>query len=407
MPDHQFFLGRQAIVGRRDELMAYELLFRTSHTNTAVIADDVAASAAVIQYLFSGLGLGAALGGKRGFINVSEHLLLSDSIELLPPEKVVLEILETVPLTPEVISRCQALKAAGYALAFDDITHLTQTHIAMLPLIDVVKIDVLVMQPAEIATLVRILEPYDVKMLAEKIDTPEQYDTCMGLGFDLFQGYFFAKPVILTGRSIQPSSMVLLNLLSLLSADADIQEIEQVLKQSPDLTMHLLKMVNSAAFNLTRKISSVRNAVAMLGRIQLSRLIQIMLFSQHANSSAAANPLLQTAVIRGHMMEGLADLLGYPALRHRAFMVGILSLAGALFQQPLAQLLTPLNLEATIQDALLHRAGQLGTMLQLIQASERPGDAATAQLITTLNLQNLDAFNRLHTEALSWSSQLG
>jgi EAL and modified HD-GYP domain-containing signal transduction protein len=405
MSEHQFFLGRQAIVGRRDELIAYELLFRSSQANAAFIVDDVAASAAVIQHLFVSLGIGAALGGKRGFINVSEHLLLDDSIELLPPDQVVLEILETVPLTPNIIARCKVLKDAGYALAFDDITQITQAHEPLLPLIDVVKLDVLAMQPAQIEATVRALKPYKLKLLAEKIDTPEQFNFCLGLDFDLFQGYFFAKPVILSGYSMQPSALVLLNLLGLLAADAEIQEIENVLKQAPDLTMHLLKMVNSAAFNLARKISSVRSAIAMLGRIQLTRLVQIMLFSQQSNGRSATNPLLQTAVIRGRMMEGLAGLLGCAPLRNRAFMVGVLSLAGTLFHQPLAQLLESINLEASIREALLNSAGQLGTMLQMIEASERPGDDETAQLLTTLDLKNLDAFNRLHTEALTWASQ--
>jgi EAL and modified HD-GYP domain-containing signal transduction protein len=261
------------------------------------------------------------------------------------------------------------------------------------------------MQPAQIEATVRALKPYKLKLLAEKIDTPEQFNFCLGLDFDLFQGYFFAKPVILSGYSMQPSALVLLNLLGLLAADAEIQEIENVLKQAPDLTMHLLKMVNSAAFNLARKISSVRSAIAMLGRIQLTRLVQIMLFSQQSNGRSATNPLLQTAVIRGRMMEGLAGLLGCAPLRNRAFMVGVLSLAGTLFHQPLAQLLESINLEASIREALLNSAGQLGTMLQMIEASERPGDDETAQLLTTLDLKNLDAFNRLHTEALTWASQ--
>ncbi len=404
MPEHQFFLGRQAIVGRRDELIAYELLFRSSQVNAAFIVDDVAASAAVIKHMFVSLGIGAALGGKLGFINVSEHLLLDDSIELLPPGQVVLELLESVPLTPGIIARCKALKDAGYALAVDDLTQIMQAHEPLLPLIDVVKIDVMAMQPAQIEATVRALKPYKLKLLAEKIDAPEQFNFCLNLDFDLFQGYFFAKPVILTGYSIPPSALVLLNLLSLIAADAEIHEIEDVLKRSPDLTMHLLKMVNSAAFNLERKISSVRSAIVMLGRIQLARLIQIMLFSQQSNGRGAANPLLQTAVIRGRMMEGLAGLLGYPALRNRAFMAGILSLAGTLFHQPLAQLLESINLETSIREALLNRAGQLGTMLQMVEACERPGDAQTAQLLTTLGLTNLDAFNRLHTEALTWAS---
>ena len=246
----QFFLGRQPIVGRDNELVAYEFLFRSSAANTAVISDDVAASAAVIQYLFAGLGMDAALGGKRGFINLSEELLMSESIELLPRDKVVLEILETVPLTPRVAARCQELKNLGYALALDDVTELTVAHQNFLPLIDVVKLDVLGMAPERIAALVGMLKPFELTLLAEKIDTTEQHEFCHGLDFDLFQGFFFARPVMLTGRTVQPSALALLNLLGLIAKDAEIEEIEQAFKQAPDLMVHLLKIANSAAFNL-------------------------------------------------------------------------------------------------------------------------------------------------------------
>ncbi|GLR65969.1 cyclic diguanylate phosphodiesterase [Acidocella aquatica] len=403
MVGNQFFLGRQPIVGRDNELVAYEFLFRSNETNAAVIADDVMASAAVIQYLFSGLGMDAALGGKRGFINLSEELLMSESIELLPQDKVVLEILETVPLTPRVAARCGELKNLGYTLALDDITELTPAHRNLMPLIDVVKLDVLGMPPEQIAAMVVELKPFEVTLLAEKIDTMAQHAFCHGLDFDLFQGFFFARPVMLTGRTVQPSALGLLNLLGLIARDAEIEEIEEALKQAPDLTVHLLKIANSAAFNLSRKISSVRGAIARLGRIQLNRLVQIMMFSQQNDIGVAANPLLQTAVIRGRMMEGLADLIGCGAIRNQAFMTGMLSLMDALFQQPLGEILATLNLETTIQQALLGREGQLGVMLRLIEASERIGGESTISLMARLGLPDLDAFNRVHAEALAWS----
>ncbi len=401
----QFFLGRQPIVGRDNELVAYEFLFRSSAANTAVISDDVAASAAVIQYLFAGLGMDAALGGKRGFINLSEELLMSESIELLPRDKVVLEILETVPLTPRVAARCQELKNLGYALALDDVTELTVAHQNFLPLIDVVKLDVLGMAPERIAALVGMLKPFELTLLAEKIDTTEQHEFCHGLDFDLFQGFFFARPVMLTGRTVQPSALALLNLLGLIAKDAEIEEIEQALKQAPDLMVHLLKIANSAAFNLSHKISSVRAAIARLGRIQMNRMVQIMMFARQNDAGVTVNPLLQTAAIRGRMMEGLADLTGCGALRSQAFMTGMLSLVDALFQQPLGEILASLNLDAAIQRALLAREGQLGAMLRLIEASENCGYEETPALMARLGFSDMDAFNRVHAEALAWAGR--
>jgi EAL and modified HD-GYP domain-containing signal transduction protein len=243
--DETFFLGRQPIVGRHRELVAYELLFRSSLVNRATIVDDVAATAAVIQHAFSDLGMAAALGGKQGYINVSRGLLLSDVIEVLPPEHVTLEVLETVEITPEVVARCRQLTEAGYTLALDDVVAMPTLAMALLPLMSVVKVDLLAMPQAAIPALVADLRPYGVKVLAEKIDTPEQYDFCHKLGFDFFQGYFFAKPSVLAGRRVAPQALALMRIFSLTAADADLDVLETALKQSPDLILRLLKMANA------------------------------------------------------------------------------------------------------------------------------------------------------------------
>jgi len=406
MLDNQFFLGRQPIVGLRRELVAYELLFRSSHSNKALILNDVSASAAVIQYAFSDLGVQSALGEKSGFINLSEALLMSDIIEILPRDRVVLEILETVAITPEVLARCRQLKNAGYTLAMDDVMGLSDAQKSMLPLMSFVKVDVLTMARTDIAGLVRDLKSFDVTLLAEKIDTDEQYAFCRDLGFHLFQGYFFAQPIILTGRSVQPSAQVLIKLMGLIAADAEIEELEEVLKHAPDLTLRLLRLANSAAFNRAHKVTTVRSAILMLGRIQLSRLVQVMLFAQHSGNSIARDPIIQTAAVRGRLMEGMAAALGWTNIRDQAFMVGMLSLADTLFGQSRPDVLKLLNLEQSLQDALLTYSGRLGALLRLVETSERPDGGNILSQMMKLGLSDFDQFNRSQVEALKWASDL-
>lgn len=406
MMDNQFFLGRQPIVGMQRELVAYELLFRSSRTNAALILNDVSASAAVIQYAFSDLGVQSALGEKSGFINLSEALLMSDIIEILPRDRVVLEILETVAITPEVLARCRQLKNAGYTLAMDDVMGLSEAQKSMLPLMSFVKVDVLTMVRTDVAALVRDLKSFEVTLLAEKIDTDEQYAFCRDLGFHLFQGYFFAKPVILSGRSVQPSAQVLIKLLGLIAADAEIEELEEVLKHAPDLTLRLLRLANSAAFNRAHKVTTVRSAILMLGRLQLSRLVQIMLFAQHSGNSIARDPIIQTAAVRGRLMEGMAAALGWANIRDQAFMVGMLSLADTLFGQSRPDVLALLNLEQSLQEALLTYTGRLGALLRLVETSERPDGGNILSQMTKLGLSDFDQFNRSQVEALKWASAL-
>jgi c-di-GMP-related signal transduction protein len=406
MIDNRFFLGRQPIVGRNLELVAYELLFRANKANAATILDDVTASATVIQNMFSDLGLQTALGDKQGFINLPETLLMSDVIEMLPQDRVVLEILETVQLTPSVLTRCQKLRAAGYMLALDDVVDLTEAQKAILPLVKLVKLDVLALRQEEVVDLVRDLRPYGVTLLAEKVETLEQYHFCREIGCDLFQGYFFAKPIILTGRSVQPSALALLKLLGLIAADAEVEELEHALKRAPSLALRLLKMSNSAAFGTVRKVSSLRQAILMLGRVRLNCLVQVMLFAQQNGTTMTSDPLLQTAVVRGRLMEGLAGALGWSTLRDRAFMVGMLSLIDTLFHQPMTEVLGLFNLEESLQNALLHRTGELGTLLHLVTASENADGEAAMALLEHFPQLDFDQFNRAQVEALKWANNI-
>jgi EAL and modified HD-GYP domain-containing signal transduction protein len=406
MNDEQFFLGRQPIIGRSGELVAYELLFRSGTANHAEIADDMAASAAVIEHAFLDLGVDAALGDKLGFINVSEGMLLHPMIESLPPRRVVLELLETVPVTPEVCRRCAALKQAGYRLAIDDVTSLERGHAALLPLIDIVKIDVHGMSDDTLRGLARELKPYKVALLGEKIDQISHYNLCWEQGFSLFQGYYFARPTVLSGRKVPPSTLVLIKLFGLLAADAEIRELEAALKRTPELTLRMLKLVNSAAFYTGRKISTLRNAIVVLGRVQLNRLIQVMMFAQQHRGRPGTDPLIHATVVRGRLMELLAEARGLLGMRGRAFMTGILSLADVLFAQDMEEIIRLLNLQDEIKAALRAHEGELGALLALVKFGEQADPGPVEAALHNLGLPGLDWFNRLQLEAMKWSSDL-
>ena len=403
---NEFFLGRQPIVGRNSELFAYELLFRSGMQNAAVILDDVIATATVIKHVFCSLGMQSAIGDKFGFINVSEGMLMSDIVEALPRERVVLEVLEHVEFTPEIVARCEMLKDAGYSLALDDVTHVTDGLKAALPYAQFVKIDIAGMGDAKIADLVGQLRPYGVALLAEKVETLGQYQYCRSLGVDYFQGYHFAKPTILTGKTVNPSNLVLLQIFRLIADDAEIDQIENALKQAPDLAVRLLRMANSVGMRHINKAYSLRNALILLGRAQIGRVVQIMLFAQHRGADLSSDPLVQTAAVRGRLMEGMADALGMPDIRERAFMAGILSLADSFFSQSLSEILDLLNLDQELHDALLLREGDLGALLNLVEASEHLEGDDFMSAAKRVGLSDVAAFNRLQIESMRWASRL-
>jgi EAL and modified HD-GYP domain-containing signal transduction protein len=241
----EIFIGRQPIIDRQKQLYAYELLFRSSRQkNSAEVFDNLSATANVIMHAFADLGVEAALGPYKGFINCDESLLLSDMLEALPSDKIVLEVLETVEVTPQIVERCTELKARGFTIALDDFVKFEDKFKPLLDLVEIVKVDILPLSQAELQEATRALKQWPLMLLAEKVDSPEQAKFCHDLDYALFQGYYFAKPTIIAGKKLNLSQLALMQLLGLVLADAEVQQLERVLKHEPGLTINLLRLTN-------------------------------------------------------------------------------------------------------------------------------------------------------------------
>lgn len=403
--NYQIFLGRQPILDRRQNIVAYELLFRAGHSAAANVVDDMAASAHVITHAFTELGVATVLGKHKGFINVHTDLLMSDMLELLPKDKVVVELLETIEITPAVVERCKQLKAMGFTLALDDYTGLDAQYEALFDLMEVIKLDYPLVDKGNLANIVQRLKKWPVKLLAEKIEDREQADLCLNLGFDLFQGYFYARPAILTGKRADPSKLALLRLIGLVLSDAETTDIERVLQHDPSLTYKLLRLVNSVAMGLTQKVSSLRHAIVVLGRRQLQRWVQLLMFVP--NSGQTDNPLLQLAATRGKLMELLAQVQAQrdKDYQDRAFIAGILSLLDTLLGMPMEEIAEQINLAPDIKLALLQREGMLGELLELAEKIERSDFAAVGELLDVTGLQVSDLL-QAQMEAMRWANDV-
>lgn len=403
----QLFLGRQPILDCEQQLFAYELLFRSSSHNAAEFTDGHHATATVIVNAFGELGIEAALGGFCGFINVDEAFLLSDLLELLPKESVVLEILETVRPSPVVIERCRELKAAGFKLALDDVIQVDPAFEALIALVDIIKVDIQYLTLDQLNALVTKLKPLGKKLLAEKVDSREQMEQCQKLGFTLFQGYYFAKPTVIAGKKLDHSQLTLMKLMGLLLSDAEMPALEAALKPEPGLTVSLLRMTNSVGAGTRQRITSLRHAITVLGRRQLQRWLQLLVFTS-GKQSGRSNPLLMLAATRGRLMELLAADLqpGNTAFADHAFMIGIMSLMPAVVGLSLAEIVTQLGLAGDVRDALCDGQGQLGDMLHLAESVEN----GELDMLTN-NLAHLPGLgpkllNRAQTAALQWTNSI-
>lgn len=403
--NEQFFLGRQPILDRNQEIVAYELLFRAANYNRAEFDSVSLASASVITNALTAFGLQEVLGEKTGFINVHLGLFLSELLELLPVEQSVLELLETIQLNEQVFERCCELKKLGFKLALDDHVY-TPEHHKIYTIVDYVKIDILETPFEKLPEIVQNLRRWPVKLLAEKVETVEQFMICAGLGFDYFQGYFFARPVVLNKKSIDISGMAMLRLLQQLTMDAPLEEIEQTFKENPALSYNLLRLVNSVALGMREKIKTLRHAILMLGTSHLRRWIQLSLFAGN-DSRGINNPLLEMAAVRGRLMEILL-LQKLPQFTpdeqsEAAFMTGILSFLDVLFETPMSEIISNLNLTDDICTALLNRSGKLGELLTLAEKLETTDFEAVTRLLGHCNI-SLEELLTAQLEAFNWRS---
>jgi c-di-GMP-related signal transduction protein len=400
----EIYLGRQSILDRSQNLHAFELLFRTSLDNQAIVNSATIATATVINHALNEIGLESLLGNYRGFINLDAEMLMSDAIELLPQDKVVLEVLETVEPTPAIVERCQQLRDRGFTLAMDDFVRHDNTLLPLLAVTHIVKVDIQMLDPDELARTVRKLRRHDVQLLAEKVNDAKQFQYCLDLGFDLFQGYYFARPEIITGKRLSGSEMVLMRLLGLLMTDADTTQIENVFKEDPGLSVNMLRLVNSVATGANARVTSLASALLVLGRRQVQRWLQLLLFARLPPGKDFPSPLLHLAATRGRFLELLAA--GDKAFEDNAFLTGIMSLVDALLGRPLPEVIQGLPLADDVRNALLQRTGRLGRMLALTESLENGDAAAITLAMTSLPGLTASRMNMAHMEALRWANNI-
>jgi EAL and modified HD-GYP domain-containing signal transduction protein len=399
-PTQELFLGRQPILDRSQSIAAYELLFRSGHLEGATFEDDVFASTTVINHAFTELGVEAVLGKHPGFINLSAALLMSDVIELLPRGKVVLEILETVKVSSALITRCTELKARGYVLALDDFVGHEREFTPLLDVVDIVKVDVHRLTPEALESVTKRLQEVNRRLLAEKIDSREQADRCRELGYELFQGYYFARPSVLTGRRLSRAEDALMRLLRQL-VGGEKEGTDTVLQEHPELRetlSHLAELVTAGdAFGAP----TVRRP---------QRWLPLLLYMvSGAPGAEVPSPLLILAATRGKLMELLARALrpGDREFQERAFLTGTLSLVNALLAAPLSEILRPLPVAEDVRAALLTRDGELGALLALVEALEVSDLAVIERALG--NVRGLDHSRviGLQVEAMRWADTIG
>lgn len=406
-PDlHNFLLSRQPILDSQDILVGYALSLR-SHGDNGDRVQVHARTAALVCAAYAEFGLRSAFGQNKAFIPADLAFLHDDVIEALPPDAVVLELVFDEAPDKATLERCRALRERRYSLALADYRGLDERSSPLLSLMNVVKIDTGGFEREQIAELAGSLARLPLKLLAAGVDTQESMRYCRSLGFHLLQGQYFARPELISGHHLTASQAGLIQLINLAGQDADTAKIEEGIKREPALAINLLRIVNSVSYGLSRRVTSLRNAITVLGRRQLQRWLQLLLMAPAGkNADLNRSPLLQVAALRGRMMELLIGHLQPRDVKQadQAFIVGIMSMMPAALALPMEEIFEQIVLEPEVVQALQSHEGVQGKILALLECfdgEDRDGcDALLAELACPSLTRN--TLNACLAESLRW-----
>jgi len=373
------YFARQPILDVHGNTYAYELLYRSSFEQSFhPISDDREATAQVLVNTLNLTGLNNILGGAFAFINIDKELLMDEMVFSIPTDKFVLEVLETVKITEPLIERIKELKSKGYRFALDDVDCSKEYILNFQPIfeyIDVLKLDITILDEEKLPQFLSLFKKFNLKILAEKVETQEQYEKYKAYGCDYFQGYYFARPDIIENKRLDPEHVIILDMIRQIQIDYSIDDISRTFGQNVALTLQLLRFINSAAFSFRSSIKSIRQAIVLLGPNQLkSWLLLISYAKPTSGAQGLQNPLLKLAQTRANMMQTLCKAIFKQkcdsALLEKSAFIGLLSLVEALFQSPIQSILKELNIDDEIVQTLILHKGDLGIVYQLVCAVE-------------------------------------
>ncbi len=399
-PGAQLYVARQPILSSNEQVFGYELLFRDGIEDYFRHTDADVASRSTLDTSIL-MGLDVLCDGRRAFINCTRETLLKDYVTLLPPAQVVVEILESVPVDDLVKAACVRLKEAGYMIALDDFVA-DDPRAGLIAYADFIKVDLKATSPAEQAALVQRFSNLHCRMLAEKVETRDEFGACKKAGFSFFQGYFFRRPELLHAREIPKNQVNYLRLLQAISHDElEVKEIEEIIKHEASLCYRLLRYLNSAAFCFANEIHSVRHGLSILGEREVRRWVRLV--ATLGAGQGKSSDLVLSALVRARYCELLA-----PRVPHGGsdlFLVGLFSLMDAILEMPMGVVLEGISLDKETRAVLLGQQSQLDPLYRLMLAQEKADWASLTELCTQLKLPETHA-TECHWKAMQWAREM-
>jgi c-di-GMP-related signal transduction protein len=391
------YIGRQPILDKSENIIAYELLYRNSTSNWYEGLDHDSATIDVMVNTFASMGFKEVGERKKCFINFTENLLLKRIPTYIPPEYIVVEILETVSLTDEIVDVCKELKSKGYTIALDDVIE-ENNFSSLLPYVDIIKIDFLKMKIDEIKEML-LKYKNEFKFLAEKIETRSQFDEAKAMGFDYFQGYFFSKPIILQGKDIAPIPTNYLELLDIVgSPDPDIEHISNLIQQDLSLSYKLLKIMNSGAFFFKSKVTSIKQAVVLLGLYEIRKLLMILMMAS-MNKTDNQIELVKMSLTRATFFERTAHI--FQVNKNQFYMFGMFSLIDTILNKNMKDIIEDLPITSELTSALTGNDVTYNLALTVVQDIESGNWENVAKFCEALPTTDAELFSHFQNSTLA------
>ncbi len=392
------FVARQPIFDRNQQVVAYELLYRARDEKHADIHDPDRATTDVCINTFMDIGLDRVTGQRRAYINLTRPFLLGEYPLPFHQDSVTLEVLEDVIPDAEMVAALSTLAGQGYEIALDDFIYREELE-PLLRIAHIVKLDIRQLDDDGLRQHVSLLRPFEVRLLAEKVETREEFAKCMELGFDLFQGYFFCEPAVLRGKQAVPSRLATMHLLHKLNApEFKFDELAQTISTDATLAYKLLRYINSAYFGLRRKVESIRHALVLLGQKNIRIWLNLIALSQLQDKG---HELMLTTLTRAKMCELVAVLLRQDAEKDKYFLVGLFSSIDAFVDMPLEEIIESISLADDIVAGITHHSGPLGQVLNMVLHAER-GDWGKMDMLGLSAAQITDTY----LQSITWAGEM-
>lgn len=393
----EFFIGRQPILDREMQLHAYELLFRNGQQgNQAGNPDENYATSQVIITAFTEIGLENLVRDRLAFVNIPYRFIVEPDLLPMHPDQVVLEILESVKIDDAVVAGIEVLHKRGFTIALDDFVY-GEEYERILPYINIIKIDITQFPPEQWEEEVRRAHKRGCRVVAEKVETNEDYERLRAAQVDFYQGYFFARPKVISGRRIASNKLTLLHLLAGINRpDIEIEQLQRLISKDLGISVKALNYVNSAASGLNRKVDSIHEAIVYLGRDIIRSWVTLFMM---ASVDDKPEELMTMALVRARFCEQLAERLGYER-KDRYFTVGLFSVLDSLLDMPLEEVIATMSLPGPMQMALMHHEGEKGETLRLAMDME-----FGFQVESPYPELSDEELADLHFDAMSWADQ--